>query len=59
MFEQLTIGSWVIVGEDCAVRRAPRSPDGYLAFVFASEGREFELALAPGMLSQMAALAAE
>jgi hypothetical protein len=58
MFDQLTIGSWVIVGEHCSVRRAPLHRDDYLTFVFESGGREFEFALAPEMLRRMVDLGA-
>ncbi|WP_378734342.1 hypothetical protein [Nocardia brasiliensis] len=58
MFDQLTIGSWVIVGEHCSVRRAPLQRDDYLTFVFESGGAEFEFALAPGMLRRMVDLSA-
>ncbi|MFD6162676.1 hypothetical protein ACFWF7_18095 [Nocardia sp. NPDC060256] len=58
MFEQLTIGSWVIVDEQCSVRLAPVHRDEYLTFVFDSNGNEFEFAVAPAMLRRMAELAA-
>jgi len=58
MFDQLTIGSWVIVGEHCSVRRAPIHREDYLTFVFESSGREFEFALSPAILHRMVALGA-
>ncbi|MEV6556257.1 hypothetical protein AB0M22_11130 [Nocardia sp. NPDC051756] len=59
MFDQLTIGSWVIVSERCSVRRAPMQMDAHLTYVFESGGNEFELALAPEILRRMVALGAE
>ncbi|MFQ6393762.1 hypothetical protein ACLMAJ_09925 [Nocardia sp. KC 131] len=59
MFDQLTIGSWVVVGEHCSVRRAPLRRDDYFTFVFESGGSEFEFALAPEMLRRMVALVAD
>ncbi|MFQ6326470.1 hypothetical protein ACLMAL_10070 [Nocardia sp. CWNU-33] len=58
MFDQLTIGSWVVVGEHCSVRRAPLRRDNYLAFIFESGGSEFEFALTPEMLRRMVDLGA-
>ncbi|WP_433659909.1 hypothetical protein ACQPW1_45530 [Nocardia sp. CA-128927] len=58
MFDQLTIGSWVIVDEHCSVRRAPLRGEDYLTFVFESGGSEFEFALAPGVFRRMIDLAA-
>ncbi|MFE9578930.1 hypothetical protein ACFYO1_21285 [Nocardia sp. NPDC006044] len=56
MFEQLTIGSWVIVSERCTVRRTPMQMDDHLTYVFESGGNEFELALAPQILQRMVEL---
>ncbi|WP_159841540.1 hypothetical protein [Nocardia sp. CY41] len=53
MSDQLTVGGWVIVGEQCSVRLAPVPRGDYLAFVFESSGNEFELALAPAILHRM------
>ncbi|WP_194816186.1 hypothetical protein [Nocardia sp. XZ_19_385] len=53
MFEQLSIGTWVIVGEHCSVRRAQVRRDEYLTFIFESGGSEFEFALAPAVLRKM------
>ncbi|MFG3616918.1 hypothetical protein [Nocardia exalbida] len=53
MSDRLTVGGWVIVGEQCSVRLAPVPRDDYLAFVFESGGTEFELALAPAILHRM------
>ncbi|MGW0245840.1 hypothetical protein ACWDYH_04295 [Nocardia goodfellowii] len=53
MFEQLSIGTWVIVGEHCSVRRAQVRRDDYLTYVFESGGSEFEFALAPEILRKM------
>ncbi|MEV6428516.1 hypothetical protein [Nocardia sp. NPDC051463] len=58
MFDHLTIGSWVVVGEHCSVRRAPLRRDDYLGFVFESGGSEFELALTPEVLRRMVDLGA-
>ncbi|MFE7741869.1 hypothetical protein [Nocardia sp. NPDC057455] len=58
MSDQLTMGGWVIVGEQCSVRLAPVPRDDYLAFVFESGGTEFELALAPAILHRMVDLGA-
>lgn len=58
MFDQLTIGGWVIVDEHCSVRRAPLRQDDYLTFVFESGGNEFEFALAPAMFRRMVDLVA-
>ncbi len=54
----LAIGSWVVIGDECSVRRAPLPEADYLGFVFDSGGSEFELALTPGVLRRMADLAA-
>lgn len=59
MFDQLTIGSWVIVDEHCSVRRSPLRRDDYLTYVFESGGSEFEFALPPAMLRRMVDLGAE
>ncbi|KAA8889955.1 hypothetical protein F3087_01120 [Nocardia colli] len=59
MFDQLTVGSWVIVSEGCSVRRTPMQMDPLLTYVFDSGGNEFELALAPGILRRMVELSAE
>ncbi|MFI9510707.1 hypothetical protein [Nocardia sp. NPDC052566] len=56
MFDQLTIGSWVVVGEHCAVRRAPQHRDDYLTFVFEGADGDFEFVLHPTMLHKMLAL---
>ncbi|MEV6277529.1 hypothetical protein [Nocardia sp. NPDC051832] len=53
MFEHLSIGTWVIVGENCSVRRAQVGRDDYLTYVFESGGSEFEFALAPAILRKM------
>lgn len=53
MFDQLTIGSWVIVGEQCSIRRAPLRREDYLTYVFESGGAEFEFAMAPGIFRKM------
>ncbi|MEV0761212.1 hypothetical protein [Nocardia sp. NPDC050435] len=53
MFDQLSIGTWVIVGEHCSVRRAELRHDEYLTYVFESGGSEFEFALAPEILRRM------
>ncbi|CCF65773.1 hypothetical protein [Nocardia cyriacigeorgica] len=53
----LTIGSWVVIGDECSVRRAPLADDDYVGFVFDSGGSEFELALSPCVLRRMADLA--
>ncbi|MBF6163852.1 hypothetical protein IU486_03575 [Streptomyces gardneri] len=58
MSDQLTVGGWVVVGEQCSVRLAPLTRDDYLAFVFESSGTEFELALAPAILHRMVDLGA-
>ncbi|WP_159921540.1 MULTISPECIES: hypothetical protein [Nocardia] len=58
MSDQLTVGGWVVVGEQCSVRLAPLARDDYLAFVFESSGTEFELALAPAILHRMVDLGA-
>lgn len=59
MFDQLTIGSWVIVSQDCSVRRTPMQMDDFLTYVFESGGNEFELALAPEILRRMVDLSTE
>lgn len=56
MLDQLSIGSWVVIGEHCSVRRAPLPDGDYLNFIFESGGNEFEFALAPGVLRRMVAL---
>ncbi|MGQ4617682.1 hypothetical protein [Nocardia sp. R7R-8] len=53
MSDQLTVGGWVVVGEQCSVRLASVPHDDFLAFVFESSGTEFELALAPSILHRM------
>ncbi|MET7772503.1 hypothetical protein [Nocardia sp. NPDC005366] len=59
VFDQLTIGSWVIIGEHCSVRRAPLRRDDYLTFIFESGGIEFEIAMTPAMLRKMVELGAQ
>ncbi|MFC9436271.1 hypothetical protein [Nocardia sp. NPDC057030] len=59
MFDQLTVGSWVIVDEHCGVRRTPMQMDDHLTYVFDSGGSEFELALAPQILQRMVELSAD
>ncbi|MET8653782.1 MULTISPECIES: hypothetical protein [Nocardia] len=58
-FDQLTLGSWVIIGEHCSVRRAPLRREDYLTYIFESGGVEFELAMAPSILRAMVELGAQ
>lgn len=53
MFDQMSIGTWVVVGEHCSVRRAQVRSDDYLTYVFESGGSEFEFAMAPAILRKM------
>ncbi|TLF75221.1 hypothetical protein [Nocardia cyriacigeorgica] len=55
----LTIGSWVVIGDECSVRRAPLPDADYLGFVFDSGGSEFELFLTPEVLRRMVGLAGD
>lgn len=56
MFDSLTGGGWLIVGERCVVRLGREVRPGYVTFVFDGGGTEVEIAFAPGVLRRMAEL---
>ncbi|MFF0631889.1 hypothetical protein ACFYTS_05250 [Nocardia sp. NPDC004151] len=45
MFDQLTIGAWVITTADCPVRFVPNPQDHRVTLILGDTHREFELCL--------------
>lgn len=45
MFDQLTIGAWVITTADCPVRFVPNPQDHRVTLILGETSREFEICL--------------